>query len=148
MTKGMLLPMLSVLAALVFRDLKARRVPLFGIGTGFALRTLLFFTEGGGMTALLRAMLKSLPTLLLTLLLVLFFDHLFGKKTAGGGDLWFIALLFFAFPFGLTLTGIFLGLLLGLIPIVSKRIRGGKAVRIPLTPYLLIGLELVILIGG
>jgi Flp pilus assembly protein protease CpaA len=148
MTKGMLFPMFSVLTFLVLSDLHSRRVPLRFIGIGFALRSVLFFTEGTGWTAFLAAVLKGMPALIGGLFLVLLFDRLFGRKTLGGGDLWFIALLLFSFPFGTALPGILIGLAAGLLPLLMGRIRRKKHLTIPLTPYLMIGLELSILFGG
>ena len=145
MTKWETAVLLAVLLVPVFSDLKSRRVPGIVIASGFFFRAMTLIRSGGLPSAggaVLAAAVITVPVFLT----VLFFDHVLARKTMGGGDLKYLALLTFSFP---AMTSLY-GLLIGLVSaaagtVLFRRTRREKV--IPLTPFLLAGYEAALMFG-
>ena len=145
MTKWETAAILAALLPAAMKDLKNRTVPWYLVLSGFGILFAASIFRGDSAAMIGTSMIRSVLITAAALLIVLVSDRLLGKKTLGGGDLRFMALMAFALPLESCLWALLTGLVSGGIVLLS-----GRALRrpgFPMTPFLLIGAELVILIG-
>ena len=145
MTKWETAILLAVLLVPVLSDLKSRRVPGLIVASGLFFRAMTLIRSGGPPStggAVLTAAAITVPVFLT----VLFFDRVFARKTMGGGDIKYLALLTFSFPATTSLYGLLIGLVSAVAgTVLFRRIQREKV--IPLTPFLLVGYEAALLCG-